>query len=116
MDNARNIPCKLLKYPTDQRFAEDIRKFQGCPSVAVTEGGRIFLGWYSGGTKEPHIENYNLLVKSDNGKDFGEPVLVIPSDEEKLVHALDIQLWISPRRALYVFWVQNNVTKSVDGV
>ena len=108
--NNAKTACKVIYKPTDPMYDEHVRKFQGCPTIAVTKKGRIFLGWYSGGVKEPHIENYNLLVYSDDdGKTFGKPYIVIPSEAERLVHALDIQLWIAPNGALWLFWVQNNV-------
>ncbi|MBQ8186700.1 MAG: exo-alpha-sialidase [Clostridia bacterium] len=109
MKNARVKACDLLYRPTDARYDEGIRQFQGCPTIAVTPGGRIYLGWYSGGTTEPHMENYNLLVTSDDGgKTWSSPLLVIPSSKENQVHALDIQLWCDPKGRLHVFWVQNN--------
>ena len=77
-------PCDVLMYPTDRRYAESIRLYQGCPTVAVTRGGRLFAGWYSGGTTEPHMDNYNLMVQSDDGgKSWSKPVLVIPSDKPR---------------------------------
>ncbi|MGN1052211.1 MAG: sialidase family protein, partial [Candidatus Scatosoma sp.] len=66
MNKARKIACNVLYRPTDSRFGEKIRKFQGCPTLAITPKGRIYVGWYSGGTREPHMENYNLLVYSDD--------------------------------------------------
>ena len=111
MDNAKSTPCPILYRPEDPRFAEGIRRFQGCPTLAVTPGGRIYLGWYSGGSREPHIENYNLLVYSDDlGATWSAPLIVIPSDEHLLVQALDIQLFTDPDGRLHVYWVQNNVT------
>lgn len=111
MDNARKIACDFLMNPKDRKYDEAIRQFQGCPTIAVTKGGRIFLAWYSGGIREPHMDNYNLLIYSDdNGTSWSEPVLVIPSNKEKCIHALDIQLWISPQGKLHVFWVQNNTS------
>lgn len=108
-NNANKIACDLLFYPKDEKYSESIRKFQGCPTIAITKGGRIFLGWYSGGTREPHMDNYNLLIYSDDkGKTWSEPVLVIPSSKENFIHALDIQLWTSPEGKLHVYWVQNN--------
>ncbi len=102
-------PCEVLYRPRDEKYAESIRKFQGCPTLSITRGGRIYLGWYAGGIREPHMENYNFLVYSDDGgKSFSAPLLVIPSDAKRCVHALDIQLWTAPSGALYVFWVQNN--------
>ena len=114
-NNARTIPCDLLYRPTDPRYAENIRQYQGCPTIAVTPGGRICLGWYSGGTTEPHIENYNLLIYSDDeGRTWSAPLLVIPSSREKQIHALDIQLWTDPRGYLHVYWVQNNAQPKPD--
>ena len=112
MAGAHNKAREILLYPSDAKYEESIRQFQGCPTIAATPKGRLFLGWYSGGTKEPHIDNYNLLVKSDDGgKTWSRPVLVIPSSRDELVHALDIQLWMAPTGELHVYWVQNDVVK-----
>ena len=109
MNNASKIAVPILYKPRDPAYAESIRQFQGCPTLAVTPGGRIYLGWYSGGTREPHMENYNLVIYSDDrGKTWSEPLLVIPSSKALQIHALDIQLWTDPQGALHVFWVQNN--------
>lgn len=110
MFKADTLPCEILYNSTDKKYDKDIRRFQGCPTIAITKGGRIYTGWYSGGRCEPHIENYNVLVYSDDlGKTWSEPLLIIPSNEKELIQALDIQLWVSPEGKLYVFWVQNNV-------
>lgn len=116
IDDAAARPCEVLYKPDDPRYEESIRKFQGCPTIAITRGGRIYAGWYSGGTKEPHIDNYNLVVVSDDdGKTFGKsPLLVIPSSRERLVQALDIQMWTAPDGRLFIFWVQNDVTIPED--
>ncbi len=114
MNNASNIPCKVQMNPWSSKYWESIRVFQGCPTIAVTNGGRIFAGWYAGGTREPHMNNYNLLVVSDDGgKTWSKPLFVIPSSYEHFIHSLDIQLFIDPKGALHVQWVQNN-TETVD--
>ena len=42
---ASKIACDFINYPTDERFTDEhIRKFQGCPTIAITKEGRIFLG------------------------------------------------------------------------
>lgn len=105
----KHISCEMLYNCKDPKYAESIREFQGCPTIAITPKGRIYMGWYSGGFREPHIDNYNLLVYSDDdGKTWSDPLLIIPSTRERNVHALDIQLWIAPSGQLYVFWVQND--------
>ena len=95
---------------TDEMYGPDIRKYQGVPTLAITKGGRIFLGWCSGGNAEPRIENFDILHYSDDlGKTFKKiPVVVIDSDREKLIHAFDLQLWVDPNGALHVVWVQED--------
>ncbi len=113
-DNAKT-PCNVRYYPTDSRFSEEEVRYQGCPTVAVTKGGRIYVGWYGGGVKEPSLEHFNIVKYSDDGgKTFNEPLLVIESDEKRMVHALDIQLWTAPNGALWLFWVQNNALPLTD--
>jgi len=114
-ENASKISCDFLLYPKDEKYAENIRNFQGCPTIAITRGGRIFVAWYSGGTKEPHMENYNLIVYSDDkGRTWSDPVVVIPSSKENFIHSLDIQLWTAPDGSLHVYWVQNNTAYDTD--
>ena len=116
MKYASSLPCPLLFSPREDRYAPSIRKFQGCPTLAVTRGGRIYMGWYAGGSKEPHMENYNLLIFSDDqGVTWSDPLLIIPSSKERCVHALDIQLWTAPDGRLFVFWVQNNTRPYTPG-
>jgi 2-keto-3-deoxy-galactonokinase len=113
-DNAKE-PCSVRYYPTDSRFTEAEVRYQGCPTVALTRGGRVFVGWYGGGVKEPSLEHFNIVKYSDDGgKSFSPPLLVIESDEKRMVHALDIQLWTAPNGALWLFWVQNNATTFTD--
>ena len=115
MSNARKYTQVILP-PYDGRFAKEIRQWEGCPTIAITTGGRIYAGWYTGGIREPHIDNYNLLKYSDDcGKTWSEPILIIPGSREKLIQALDIQLWVAPDGRLLVFWVQNDVEKAGPG-
>ncbi len=112
MDYAKTVPCKIVRNVYNSKYWESIRIFQGCPTIAVTNGGRIFAGWYAGGTREPHMNNYNLLVVSDDdGKTWSKPIMVIPSSFEYNIHALDIQLFIDPKGVLHIQWVQNNTEK-----
>ena len=114
---ADSIPCKVLVNSKDPKYAEEIREFQGCPSIAITRKGRIYTAWYSGGWVEPHMKNYNLVNFSDDGgKTWTQNIVVIPSDIDRWVQALDIQLWIAPDGRLFIFWVQNNTIPIGMGV
>ncbi len=110
MEKARQRANRILYPPFDALYDEDAREYQGVPTIAVTRGGRIFTGWYSGGDREPHIDNYLLPEYSDDGgKSWSGPLLIIPSSREDKVHTLDPQLWLAPDGRLILFWVQNNV-------
>ncbi|GEM_PF-46045 len=110
MFNADHIACDILYRPDDLRYKENLRIYQGCATLACTRGDRLYAGWYAGGTLEPHMDNYNLLVYSDDGGEtWSEPLIVIPSSRELNIHALDIQLFCDPDGALHLCWVQNNV-------
>ena len=83
-----------------RRFYTDQRIWQGIPSIEVTPKGRIFITFYSGGVKE-HIGNYAMIVKSDNGKDFGEPIAAVYLEEHR---CFDPCLWIDPLGRLWFTW------------
>lgn len=72
----------------------------GIPSIEVTRGGRTFLTFYSGGTKE-EIGNYCLLIRSDDGEHFSEPIAVCYADGYR---CYDPCLWIDPLGRLWFTW------------
>ena len=89
--------------------AEEMRLFQGCPTILCTPRGRLFAGWISGGTMEPSLDNYNLLVRSDDGgKTWSTPLLAARSIREEQIMATDIQLWLDPSNRMVLNWVQRD--------
>ncbi len=72
----------------------------GIPGIEVTKGGRTFLTFYSGGTKE-EIGNYVMLVMSDDGKSFSEAIAVC---FEEGYRCYDPCLWIDPLDRLWLIW------------
>lgn len=89
------------------QYALENRYWQGCPTILKTPRGRLFAGWYSGGTGEPDPENYNLLIRSDdNGWTWKDPELIITSEPEKNFMAIDIQLWLDPAERMWLFITQ----------
>ena len=99
----------LIRHPDPTKYAEKDRAYQGCPTVAVTRGGRLYAGWYAGGLFEPDVDNYNVLVKSDDGGEhFSDPLLVIEADREHFARAIDIQLYVDAQNVLYVFFTQSD--------
>ena len=107
-------PAALISEP-GEAYSLDFRKWQGCPTIARTAGGRLWAGWYSGGICEPDENNYNLLVYSDDeGSTWSDPVLVIDSRPEIRLRAMDIQLWMDPAEKLWVFWTQTEDSEQKD--
>ena len=93
---------------TAERFQLENRLYQGCPTIACTKGGKIYAGWYSGGSKEPSLLNYNLLtVSGDGGKNWRE-LFVLEGCPDQKIQALDIEIFIDPLARLWVCWVQRN--------
>jgi len=83
-----------------KKYGTSYRLWQGIPGIEVTKKGRIFSTFYSGGTKE-EINNYIVLLKSDDGTYFGEPIAVA---FEEGYRCFDPCLWIDPIGRLWVFW------------
>lgn len=101
-----NFP--YIDFNPGDEISEDNRAWQGCPTIAVTKGGRLFAGWYTGGMFEPCIDNYNILIQSDdNGETWSDPILAIYSDTEKMHRNIDIQLWVDDMNRLWVMWTHS---------
>ncbi len=90
-----------------EKYAEEKRAWQGAPSIACTKGGRLLVGFMSGGIYEPDPRNCCLLVYSDDrGENWSEPVLAIESIPAERVRTSEIEMWIDPKGALWFFWTQ----------
>ena len=48
MNNSALNPAKLFVRPTEERFQDSYRRWQGIPSIEVTKKGRIFVNFYTG--------------------------------------------------------------------
>ena len=108
--NAQFESVALRFSAEEARFQSAGRLYQGVPTVAATKGGRLFVGWCSGGNGEPRIENFDIVYYSDDGGDTWckFPLVVIESDRERMIHAFDIQLWVDRKNALHIMWVQED--------
>ena len=82
-----------------KEFSIDKRLWQGIPSIEVTKGGRMFLTYYSGGTKE-EIGNYAILACSDDGESFTDVAIAYKDG----YRCYDPCLWIDPIGRLWFTW------------
>ena len=82
-----------------KKYGTPYRLWQGIPGIEVTKKGRIFSTFYSGGIKE-EVNNFVVLLKSDDGIYFGEPIAVV---FEEGYRCYDPCLWIDPLGRLWLF-------------
>ena len=66
-----------LSDDTDEDYFPSSRKWNGI-STAVSCGNNLFVSWYTGGTKEPHADNYIPVAASDDGgESWKDPFIII---------------------------------------
>lgn len=111
--------ASLISTANDLYYAESERNWNGCPTVAVTNGGRLFAGWVSGGTGEPRVENYDVMTYSDDGGKTWTEIGVIDTykngDKNKQSKANDVQMWLDPdTNTLYVFYVLSGMQSNFE--
>lgn len=83
-----------------KQYASAYRLWQGIPSIEITKKGRIFSCFYSGGVME-NFGNYVMLVYSDDGINFTEPVAVTKKEGAR---CFDPCVWIDPLGRLWLTW------------
>jgi predicted neuraminidase len=100
-------PPQLIRDPAaTETHHPQSRHFTGIPSVAITDGGRMWAVWYSG--KLPGEDQHNYVVvsaSSDAGNTWTE-MLAIDPDGDGPVRAFDPEIWVDPVGRLWVFWAQ----------
>ena len=98
-------PARLFIRPTEARFQDDYRRWQGIPSIEVTSKGRIFINFYSGQDAEVGGNIMVLCTSDDNGRSFRScEVVVEHPDPECRIY--DPCLWIDPNGTLWMTWTQ----------
>lgn len=112
----QSIPATVQR-TTDAYYSLAERNWQGVATLAVTNGGRLFASWVTGGTGEPRIENYDTFVYSDDGGETWVEYGVIDTqkatDKTKVNKVNDAQMWMdNETNTLYVFYVQSGAQHS----
>lgn len=86
-----------------EKFSSQYRIWQGIPSIEVTKKGRVLVTFYSGGVKE-EVGNFSMIICSDNGVDFSEPIAVAYKENNR---CYDPCLWIDPKGRLWFTWAES---------
>ena len=95
-----------------EKYSSPYRIWQGIPSIEVTKKGRIFMSFYSGETDE-EIGNYAMVIFSDDGEIFSEPIAVAVKEDNR---CYDPCLWIDPLGRLWFIWAESPFPFRVCGV
>lgn len=92
-----------------------LRTWQGIPGLEQTPKGRLFVSWFSGGTKEPAPENTVYLSYSDDqAKTFTEPMpMAGPRGGDR---TFDPTLWRDPDGRLWYIFNRGNKDVAEHGV
>lgn len=89
------------------------RHWQGCPTIARTNGGRLFASWVTGDSNEPKDENYEPIVYSDdNGLTWHNLWWI--SNEHPEAQTNDTQFWVDPDGRLWMCYVQRRKPGGFD--
>ena len=103
--DASMIPAKLYVRPTEERFQDTYRRWQGIPSIEVTDGGKIFVNFYSGQDAEVGGNIMVLCVSTDGGKSF-RSCEAVGEHPDPQCRIYDPCLWIDPHGVLWMSWTQ----------
>ncbi|WHH61232.1 sialidase family protein [Petroclostridium sp. X23] len=103
-DSALN-PAKIFVNPTEERFSDQYRKWQGIPSIEVSAKGRIFVNFYSGQEAEVGGNIMVLCTSDDHGNTFKSCTAVVEHPDSEC-RIYDPNLWIDPRNRLWMTWTQ----------
>lgn len=96
------VSCATEAPDVDYTLAS--RKFQGIPSMAISNSGRLWATWYAGTSPAEDKNNYVVVATSgDGGKSWTEKFVIDP-DAEGPKRAYDPELWIDPDGRLWSFW------------
>jgi len=110
-----NSFAKNIRINVSREYAEENRAWQGAPSIAMTSGGRLYVGFMSGGIYEPDPRNHCLLIYSDDkGETWQGPVLSIESKPDERLRTFEIELWSSPDGELWMFWAETPYEKGLS--
>ncbi len=79
------------------------RPWQGIPTIERAANGRLWCAFFSGGPREPDVDNEILITSStDDGATWSEPVAIV--SPAGTVRAYDPCLWHDPNGQLWLFY------------
>ena len=103
----RDIPADVIRDHFSDMHLPENRSFQCCPSIECTKAGRLWAVWVSGGPTEPHIDNFGVVVFSDDGgKSWKDPYFIVDHPDVQRVRINYMTLWMDENDQLWICWSQ----------
>lgn len=99
------IPARIFVRPTEERFQDSCRRWQGIPSIEVTNQGRIFACFYGGQGAEVGGNVLIICISNDGGNTFRACEMVVEHPDPEC-RIYDAAMWIDPLGRLWVCWTQ----------
>ena len=100
-----STPANIYVNATQERFQDSYRRWQGIPSIEVTDRGRIFINFYSGQDAEVGGNIMVLCISDDQGESFHSCATVVEHPNPGC-RIYDPNLWMTPDRQLWMFYTQ----------
>lgn len=98
-------PAKIFIRPSEERFQDSYRRWQGIPSIEATAKGRVYVNFYTGQDAEVG-GNIMVLCRSDDGGETFRSCEAVVEHPHPECRIYDPSLWIAPTGELWMFWTQ----------
>ncbi len=85
------------------------RQWQGIPGIEVASNGRLWAVVYSGGPKEPHVDNHILIMTSFDGNTWEKPQVIV--EQDAVTRVFDPTLWHDPSGRLWLIYNRASIEK-----
>lgn len=99
-------PPRIVSRPTEPKYLDPYRTWQGIASIERTAGGRLYTNWYTGMDTERGGNFVVVAISDDEGENWESPRFVITHDDPE-VRVYDPCLWRDPTGRLWLTWNQS---------
>ena len=105
----------MLTAPQGANYSPSEQNWLGCPTLEITDQGRIWASWFTGGEWELSTGNFALVSYSDDGAQSWNHAAYAVEHPDKAVQVTKPKFWTDPDGRLWLFWVQHTGTGNFDG-
>ena len=102
--NGEQAPPPPVTHDPGPEYADEVRMFQGIPSLERAANGRLWATWYGGGVTEDRHNYVMLNTSADDGKTWSKVKTIIDPDGDGPERAFDPCPWHDPLGRLWLFW------------